>query len=303
MLRSNNYMTMTRFAILLPIALMAAACTEGAGSTESDGASDGGSGSGSGGGSVTDAGSASDAESGGSGGSGEGEGSATGGASPLGPDPVRLGTAGDYVILAKSAISNVPTSLITGDLGLSPAAASYITGLDLTKAGVNWTSAQVIGEVFAADNDPPTPTDLTTAVDDMQTAYTDAAGRPNPNFLDLGEGAIGGLTLVPGLYRWTSTVTIPSDITLSGEPDAVWIFQITGDLKMSADKDMILSGGAQARNIVWQVAGEVDFGALSHAEGIVMAKTAINLGTGASINGRLLAQTSVDIAGSTVTEP
>ncbi len=298
MLRSNTtYMTMSRLAVLLPIALLAAACTDGAGSSESDGAS--------GGGSASDAGSGSDAESGGSnsGGSGEGEGSATGGASPLGPDPVELGTAGRYVILAKSAISNVPTSLVTGDLGLSPAAASYITGLDLVKAGVSWTSAQVTGEVFAADNDPPTPTDLTTAVDDMQLAYTDAAGRPNPNFLELGEGAIGGLTLVPGLYRWTSAVSIASDVTLSGEPDAVWIFQITGDLTMGADKDMILSGGAQARNIVWQVAGEVDFGALSHAEGIVMAKTAINLGTGASINGRLLAQTSVDIAGSTVTEP
>lgn len=295
MLRSNVYMTMSRLAILLPLALLAAACTDGAGSSESEGAS--------GGGSASDAGSGSDAESGGSGGSGEGEGSATGGASPLGPDPVELGTAGRYVILAKSAISNVPTSLITGDLGLSPAAASYITGLDLVKAGVSWTSAQVTGEVFAADNDPPTPTALTTAVDDMQLAYTDAAGRPNPNFLELGEGAIGGLTLVPGLYRWTSAVSITSDVTLSGEPDAVWIFQITGDLTMGADQDMILSGGARARNIVWQVAGEVDFGALSHAEGIVMAKTAINLGTGASINGRLLAQTSVDIAGSTVIAP
>jgi hypothetical protein len=74
----------------------------------------------------------------------------------------------------------VPTSLVTGDLGLSPAAASYITGFDLTKAGTRWSSAQVIGDVYAADNDPPTPTALTTAVTDMQTAYTDAAGRKNP---------------------------------------------------------------------------------------------------------------------------
>ena len=306
MLLTHSSSAITRLTILviaLPFALVAAACTGDTGSSDSDGATEGGSGSGGSGASATDGGSGSDSGSEGTGGSGGGEGSATGGTSPLGPDPVVLGTAGDYVILAKSSISNVPTSVVTGDLGLSPAAASYITGLDLTKAGVRWTSAQVIGSVFAADNDPPTPTALTTAVNDMQTAYTDAAGRPNANFLNLGEGAIGGLTLVPGLYRWTSTVTIPGDVTLEGRADAMWIFQITGDLKMSADQAMILSGGARAENIVWQVAGEVDLGALAHAEGIVMTQTAIKLGTGASINGRLLAQTSVDIAAATVTAP
>jgi len=301
MLRSNTYIAVTRLAVMLPFALLSAACSGGEQTSDSDsgsgtgseGSGEPGEGSGSGGGE----------SSGSSGGSEEGEGSATGGGDPLGPDPVRLGTAENYVILAKSAISNVPISVVTGDLGLSPAAASYITGFDLTKAGTKWTSAQVIGDVYAADNDPPTPTLLTAAVADMQTAYTDAAGRPDPNYLDLGAGSIGGLTLMPGLYRWTSTVTIPSDVTLSGAADAVWIFQITGDLTMSAEKEMILAGGARAANIVWQVSGGVELGALSHAEGTVMAKTAINLGTGASINGRLFAQTSVDIAASTVTAP
>ena len=113
----------------------------------------------------------------------------------LGPAPVKLGTAGNYAILAKSAISNVPTSVITGDLGLSPAAASYITGFTMTRAGMMWTSPEVVGGLFAADNDPTTPVDLTTAVADMHTAYEDAAGRPTPAFLNLGDGAIGGLTL------------------------------------------------------------------------------------------------------------
>lgn len=227
----------------------------------------------------------------------------TGTTAPAGPAPVLLGAAGDYAILAKSAISNVPTSVVTGDLGLSPAAASYLTGFSLTRAGTKWTSTQVIGGVFAADNDPPTPTDLTTAVANMQTAYTDAAGRPTPAFLELGGGAIGGLTLAPGLYKWTSTVTVPSDITISGAPNDVWIFQITGDLQMSAATSMTLSGGARAKNIVWQVAGLVDLGTTSHAEGIMLSQTAINLGTGASINGRLLAQTAVHLAGATVTAP
>jgi hypothetical protein len=221
----------------------------------------------------------------------------------MGPTPVSLGEAGKYAVLAESAISNVPTSVITGDLGLSPAAASYITGFEKTRAGMMWTSPEVVGGIFAADNDPTTPVDLTTAVADMHSAYEDAAGRPTPTFLNLGDGAIGGLTLAPGLYRWTSSVTIPSDVTLAGAAADVWIFQVTGDLQLGTDQAMTLSGGAQAKNIVWQVAGFVDLGATSHAEGILLSKTAIHAGTGASINGRLLAQTAVTLAGTSVTEP
>jgi hypothetical protein len=245
---------------------------------------------------------------GGAGGAGAGAGTSgeiddPGNAEGLGPSPVQLGEASGYAILAQSAISNVPTSAITGDLGLSPAAASYITGFVLTRAGDRWTSPEIVGGAYAADNDPTTPADLTSAVADMGTAYEDAAGRSAPGFLNLGDGAIGGRTLVPGLYNWTSTVTIPSDVTISGGAEDVWIFQITGDLTMAAAQRMTLTGGAQAKNIVWQVAGEVDFGSTSHAEGIVLSKTAIHLGTGASINGRLLAQTAVTLASATVTEP
>lgn len=222
---------------------------------------------------------------------------------PLGPAPVLLGAAGEYVVLAKTAISNVPTSVIIGNLGLSPAAASYITGFALTRAGTEWTAPEVTGGIFAADNDPPTPSDLTTAIGAMEAAYTDAAGRPTPEFLDLGAGAIGGLTLTPGLYKWASTVTIPTDVTISGASDDVWIFQISGDLTMSADRNVTLDGGARSKNIFWQVAGSVDVGTSSHFEGVILSQTAINLGTGASINGRLLAQTAVSIAATTVTAP
>jgi hypothetical protein len=221
----------------------------------------------------------------------------------LGPAPVNLGMASNYAILAQSKISTVPTSAITGNLGLSPAAASFVTGFALTRAGTFWTSPQVVGGVFAADNDPPTPSNLTTAVANMLAAYTDAAGRPTPDFTNRAAGAIGGLTLVPGLYNWASSVTVPSDITLAGTANDVWIFQITGDLTLSTGKAMTLSGGAQAKNIFWQVAGAVDLGTTSHSEGIVLCKTAITLGAGASINGRLLAQTAVNIASSTVTQP
>jgi len=222
---------------------------------------------------------------------------------PLGPSPVLLGTAGKYVVLAKSAITDVPTSKITGDVAISPAAASYITGFSMTKAGAFWTSPQVVGKLFAADNNPPTPINLTTAIANMETAYTNAAGRPTPDFSNSGAGDIGGATLTPGLYKWTSTVTIPGDVVISGAANDVWIFQISGDLMMSANKAITLSGGARAKNVFWQVAGLVDLGTSAHAEGIMLSKTAIKLGTGASINGRLLAQTAVNIAGSTITAP
>lgn len=221
----------------------------------------------------------------------------------MGPAPVLLGAAGNYVIVAKSAITNVPTSAITGSLALSPAAASYITGFSMTKAGTKWTSAQVTGSLFAADNDPPTPSNLTTAISNMEAAYTDAAGRPTPQYNNLAGGAIGGLTLTPGLYKWGSTVTIPTDITLSGAANDTWIFQISGDLILSSGKRMTLTNGARAKNIFWQVGGFVALGTTSHSEGIMLSQTAIQLGTGASLRGRLMAQTAVNIAGSTITAP
>lgn len=216
---------------------------------------------------------------------------------------VDVGAAGNYVILAKTAINNNPTSAITGDVALSPAATSYITGFALTDETGYATSSQVTGKVYAADMASPTPENLTTAVENMITAYDDAAGRNSPDFLELGTGDIGGLTLEPGLYKWTSTVTIPGDVVLSGGADDVWIFQISGDLTMSSAVNITLEGGAQAKNIFWQVAGEVTVGTNSHFEGIILSMTGITFETGTSFNGRALAQTAVILDGNAVTQP
>ncbi|WOK04171.1 ice-binding family protein [Imperialibacter roseus] len=216
---------------------------------------------------------------------------------------VNLGMSGDYVILAKTAINNIPNSAITGDLGLSPAATSFITGFALTNATGYATSPQVTGKVYAADMASPTSTNLTTAVENMITAYNDAAGRPTPDFSELGTGNIGGQTLAAGLYKWTSTVTIPSDLVISGTADDVWIFQISGDLTMSSAVNMTLSGGAQAKNIFWQVAGEVTIGTTSHFEGVILSMTGITMQTGASMNGIALAQTAVILDQNTVVKP
>jgi hypothetical protein len=228
-----------------------------------------------------------------------------------GPAAVSLGSAGDpgaagsYVVLAKTGISSVPGSALTGDIGLSPAAASFVTGFSLIADATNVfaTSTQVSGKVFAANYAVPSPINLTTAIGSMEGAYSDAASRPTPDFLELSTGNIGGLTLVPGLYKWTSTVTIPANLTIAGGANDVWIFQTSGDLTMAAAKTVTLSGGARAKNIFWQVAGQATLGANSHFEGVVLSKTAITLQTGATMNGRALAQTQVALQQATITQP
>ena len=218
--------------------------------------------------------------------------------------PVNLGTAGTYVILAKSGISTVPLSAVTGNLGLSPAAASFITGFSLIADATNVfaTSPQVTGKIYAANYAVPTSSNLTTAVGDMQTAFTDAAGRA-ADVTELGAGNIGGMTLAPKVYKWGTSLLIPTDVTLNGSATDVWIFQIAQNLTMSSTAKVHLTGGAVAKNVFWQVAGAVDLGTTSHCEGILLTQTAITLRTGASVNGRLLAQTAVTIDGSTVVEP
>ena len=137
----------------------------------------------------------------------------------------------------------------------------------------------------------------------MQTAYTDAAGRSLPDYLNLGSGNIGGRTLAPGLYTWGTGVTIPNDVTIAGGADDVWIFQISNNLDVSSAKHVILSGGAQARNIFWQVAGQVTIHANAHFEGVILCQTGITLQTNASLHGRALAQSLVAIDNNAITAP
>jgi Ice-binding-like/Bacterial Ig-like domain len=218
--------------------------------------------------------------------------------------PVNLATAGNYVILSRSGISTVPASVITGNLGVSPIAATSITMFSLIADSTNVfsTSSQVTGKIYAADYAAPTPANLTTAVSDMELAFTDAAGRA-PDVTELGAGNIGGMTLAPGVYQWSTGVLIPTDLTLNGSSTAVWIFQIAQTLTLDSAVRVGLTGGALSKNVFWQVAGSVELGTTSHIEGIVLSQTMINLRTGASIAGRLLAQTAVTLDTSTVVQP
>ena len=212
---------------------------------------------------------------------------------------VNLGVAGEFVILSKSGITDVYKSAVTGNIGTSP----------ITGAAIKLTCAEVSGSIYTVDAAGPLPcritnaSKLTTAVSNMQTAYTDAAGRSNPNFLNLGAGNIGGKTLTAGLYKFTTGVIIPTNVTISGSSTDVWIFQIAGTLKMSSAVRITLAGGAQAKNIFWQTSGAVTLGTTSHFEGNILGQTAINMQTGATINGRMLAQTAVTLQMNTVVKP
>lgn len=214
--------------------------------------------------------------------------------------PVPLGAAGTFAILTKSGITNVFASVINGDVGTSP----------ITGAAIGLTCGEVqTGKIYSVNAAGPlpctviNPTLLTLSVGDMERAYNNAAGRKSPNFTELGAGEIGGLTLVPGLYKWGTGVLISKDVTLAGGPKDVWIFQIAGTTTQANGTRVTLTGGALAKNVFWQSGGAVSIGTTAHFEGVLLAKAVIAVKTGASANGRLLAQTAVTLQQNAITQP
>ena len=216
--------------------------------------------------------------------------------------PVNLGTAGNFVVLSKTGITDVFPSPIVGNIGASP----------ITGAAIHVTCAEVTGTIYAVDAAGPAPCAvqnsslLGTAVGDMATAYADAAGRTIPDFTNLGAGNISGKTLVPGLYKWsTDVLSDNTGFTLSGGPNAVWIFQIAGNLNLANGAHVILAGGAQATNVFWQIGGGAGLilgtGAVFY--GNALSATAVVMNTGASLIGRALAVTDVTLAMSPVNSP
>jgi len=209
---------------------------------------------------------------------------------------VNLRTTARFALLAGSLISNVPTSAITGDIGISPAARSFITGFGLT---------EVTGTIYAADDVSPvgTPAMLTAAKGDLTTAYNDAAGRTATDIVLLA-GNIGGVTLTPGLYKSSGSLEISSgELTFDakGNANAVFIIQIASTLSMTSGRKIILKGSALASNIFWQVGTSATLGTTSVFKGTIMADQSISLNTGASVEGHLLARIGgITMAGSTV---
>tara|TARA_R110000868_G_scaffold410693_4_gene699817 strand:- start:52448 stop:53815 length:1368 start_codon:yes stop_codon:yes gene_type:complete len=206
---------------------------------------------------------------------------------PNGPDPVDLGLLDSFAIIAYSAVTNVPSSAIKGDIGLTPTSGSFI---DLTEG-------EVTGTIFTVDASGPagsveSAVMLTEAKGDLTIAYNDAAGR---TLAPVGiAGNIGGQTLYPSLYKSTGTLEISAgDLTLdaNGNEDAVWIFQIASSFNMTSDRKVFLINGAKAGNIFWQVGSAATFGTTAVMKGTIMAGTQVTFATGATLDGRALALT------------
>ncbi len=216
---------------------------------------------------------------------------------------INLGTAINYAVLAKSAITTGGASVITGDVGISPAAATYMTGFSLVadSSGTFAKSTQVIGSTYAANYTSPTPEVLTTAVSDMEAAYNVGMEIVPSDFTEIYGGDLSGHTLETGVYKWSNNVVINSDVTISGSASDVWVFQISGMLTQAADVDIVLADGALADNIYWLVGEAVTIGAGAHMEGVILAQTAITMGVNSSIDGRLLAQTAITLSDTIVT--
>lgn len=200
--------------------------------------------------------------------------------------PVMLGVASTFAILAGSAISSTGATNITGDMGLSPGSSigGFPPGILVGTQHINTTVANQ-------------------AKLDLTAAYNDAAGRTATDIVTL-SGNIGGLTLTPGLYKSTSSLAISSgDVTFNamGNANAVFIIQIASTFTTTSGRKVILSGGAQASNIYWQVGTSATFGTTSVMKGNVLAMQAITFNTGASLDGKALARTSaVVMAGNTI---
>jgi hypothetical protein len=233
---------------------------------------------------------------------------------------VSIGSSGDleaaagYVILAKSQIDTVSPSVVTGNVGLTPAARDYLTGWSETAAAdasdSYATSAQVVApfKLYAADYAVPTPSNLDYARISMEAAYADVLGRPHgvgATNLNLGGGTLTGLTLVPGTYTWDTPgdVNITGNITLTGSSTDVWIFQIANNLTMDAGIKIILAGGAVPQNVFWQIAGNSHIFAGANFKGIMLCWTDITFEDGSTIKGRLFSMTAVNLKAATVTQP
>ena len=204
---------------------------------------------------------------------------------------LNLRSTSNFVILAGAAITSIAPTTLVGDVGLSPAAGSYITGFDGTNVNGTLYVVDASGPAGSVQN----ATLLQTAKSDLTTAYNDAAGRtpvPTGTYLNPNGGNIGGLSLTAGLYKFTSDAAITgADVTLTGNATDVWIFQIATSLNVGSGIHVILSGGALASNIFWQVGTSATIGTYAVFKGTILSDQSISFGTGSTMQGRALAFT------------
>jgi Ice-binding-like len=219
---------------------------------------------------------------------------------------VQLGTAAPFAVLAGTAVTDVPTSAITGNVGLSPAAGSNYAGL---------TSAEVTGTIYATDATGPggstnDPALLTTAKNDLTTAFVSAAGEPTTTTFTTGDNQLGGQTLTGGVYAFghaaTANISAASPLTLNGQgdPNSVFVFQASSDLVTASNSVVQLENGAQACNVFWEVGSSATLNSASTFVGTLMALTSASLKSAATVQGRVLARNgAVTLDNNTITIP
>jgi len=201
-------------------------------------------------------------------------------------EPVSLASASEFSVLAGSSINNTGKSKIEGELGLSPG--FWVDGF----------SPEVLVLTQHTDLLKSTQAKL-----DLTTAYNDTEKRRSDDVVNL-KGNIGGLTLTPGLYNSTSSLSISAgNLTFDalGKPNAIFIIQIANRLSTRPETIVILKGGALASNIFWQVGESATFGSHSVFKGTIMALKSIKFFNGASLEGRVFSRGGeVDLASNNI---
>src|SRR3990167_3735885 len=186
---------------------------------------------------------------------------------------VQLGTAGGYAVLGGSTVTNTGSTIVNGDLGLSPG--TSVTGFP--PGTVN--GVQHVTDAAAAQ-----------AQADLVTAYDAASGQATA--VTIISGDLGGQTLVPGIYKSTSALGLTGTVTLDaqGNPDSVFLFQVGSALTTASASRVLLINNAQACNIFWQVGSSATLGTNSSFAGTILASASVTVNTGASVDGRVLAR-------------
>jgi hypothetical protein len=207
--------------------------------------------------------------------------------------PVPLGSSSNFAILASAAITNIPTSAITGDVGLTPDTGANITGFSSPGS-----CPEIVGRLYAVDAAGPAcalinATLLSNAKTDALAAFVNAnnAVRGTPIALSTN---LTGLTLYPGLYQSGTTIDFSAAGTLTldaqGDPNAVFVIRSSTAITTLSTSQVVLSGGAKASNVFWIAGSAITLGANSIMKGTLVASTAITLQTGANLEGRALNQ-------------
>lgn len=219
---------------------------------------------------------------------------------------VDLGAAGNFVIFSNTAVTSVFPSNVKGNVGTAGTGSNTtIACPEITAGGTVWSVDATYADAACLTIDGP---NVGIAAGAMGAAITDAKGRTIPDFTNLGAGTIGGLVLVPGLYKWTGAggVTIDNTgVTITGGADDVWIFQIDSNLVVQNNAIITLGGAAQAKNIFWQVGGVAGaaIGSAVDFKGVVLADSGITLDSGSTVLGRLYSNPAITLKTNIITPP